>query len=111
VPVRLTAPALAALAAVLALAGAAGAAHVVLLPAVLAGGMVILDAVSERISERAGTTEVVLAVVGLVSILVAAAARSPLLALGAVAAAGLRPLAETLREAAPEPARELVPTK
>ena len=109
--IRLTAPGLAALAVLLALAGATGAAHVILLPAVLAGGLVILDAVSERISERAGTTEVVLAVLGLVAILIAAAAHSPLLALGAVAAAGLRPLAEALHEAAPEPARELIPSK
>ncbi len=100
---RFTAPALAGLAALLALGGVPGVAHVVLLPAVLAGGMMILDAVSERVSKRGGNAEVVLAAGALVAILVAAAARSPLLALGAVAAGALRPLCAALRETALEP--------
>lgn len=77
--------ALAIFAAFLGLAGASGAAHLILLAAVLAGSVSVLDAVTERVAGRGGVAEGMTAVAGLVCVLGAAAGGTPLLALGCVA--------------------------
>jgi hypothetical protein len=82
------------------LAGANGLAHLVLLAAVVAAALVVLDVVSERIAQQAGIPELVLAVGALATIVAGATVRAPLLALGAVAFAALEPLADELSRAA-----------
>jgi hypothetical protein len=76
--------ALAVLASLCALVGAAGLAHLILLAAVPAAAVAVLDAVSDRIVQRAGLFDLALAVAGLVLVVAGAALRAPLIALGAL---------------------------
>jgi hypothetical protein len=80
---RHAATALACAAALLALAGAGGLAQAVLLAAVVAAGVCVLDAVTERVAGRVTAGTVALAVVALATVVAAAAAHAPLLAVGA----------------------------
>jgi hypothetical protein len=96
VPRRFWAPALAVLAALSALAGADGFAHGVLLVAVVAAAVAVLDAVSERVVHRSAVVEVVLAVIGLTFIVGGAALRAPLLGLGVLLATGLGSFSQAL---------------
>jgi hypothetical protein len=82
---RVLPAALAILACLFALFGASGLAHLTLLAAVPAAAVGVLDAVSERISRRAGVFDFVLAVAGLVLVVAGATLHAPLIALGALA--------------------------
>ena len=55
----------------------------VLLAAVVAAGVCVLDAVTERVARRVTAGTVALAVVALTAVVAAAAARAPLVAVGA----------------------------
>ena len=85
-PLRLTPPALAAFGVLVATAGAGGLAHFVLLVAIVPAFAVLLDAITERVAGRVMGLQVALAVAALVCVVVGAAIRSPLLALGSLVA-------------------------
>jgi len=85
-PLRLTAPALAAFAVLLGTAGADGLVHLVLLVAIVPAFAGLLDAVTERVAGRVIAVQVALAVAALVFVVAAAASSSPLLALGSLVA-------------------------
>lgn len=88
---------LAGLASLLELVGAAGVAHLIVLLAVPAAAVAVLDIVSDRVEGHAGIPEVALAVLGLGFVLAAGAFRAPLLALGVLIAVLPRPLAHPER--------------
>ena len=98
---RLTPPALAAFAVLVATAGASGLAHLVLLVAIVPAFAVLLDAVTERVGGRAMGLQVALAAAALVFIVVGAAIRSPLLALGSLVALVSVPVLARAEEPAP----------
>jgi hypothetical protein len=91
---RLVAPALAALAVLVALAGAHGFAALVLLATIAACAWALLEAVGAAVDGRGDRLSVATAAVGLVIVILAAAAHVPLLALGLLACLGVDLLGE-----------------
>jgi hypothetical protein len=91
---RLIAPALAAVAVLAALAGAHGFSTLVLLVALAACAWALLEAVGAAVDGHGDRWAVVTAAVGLVLVILAAAAHVPLLALGLLACLGVDLLAE-----------------
>ena len=87
--------------------GASSLAHLLVLLAIPAAGVAVLDAVSGQVEQRSGAVEVVLAVAGLSVVVGAGAADSPLVALPAVLLFTAEPWADSLtvrdaREPVPE---------
>jgi hypothetical protein len=80
----------------LSLAGAASVSHLLVLAAVPAAAVAVLDTVTERVARRSGAVEVALAVAGLGFVVAAGAARWPLLGLPAIVLFSADPWAESL---------------
>ena len=86
---RLVAPGLVIAALVASLGGADGLSRLVLLAAIVAGGVRLLDAVGSAAEGRSDRFAAALSTSGLVLLVAAAALHAPLLALGLVACTGL----------------------
>ena len=91
---RLAAPGLAVVAVLATLGGVDGLATIVLLAAIVATAVRLLEAVGRVAVERSDRSPVVLSAAALVLLLVGSAARVPLLALAALACFGLDRLLE-----------------
>jgi hypothetical protein len=77
-----------------ALGGAGGLASLVVLVAIVAGGVRLLDAVGQAAEGRSDRFPVVMSAAGLVWLVVAAATHVPMLVLGLLACSGLELLGE-----------------
>jgi hypothetical protein len=91
---RLAAPGLAGVAVVAALAGAGGLASILLLAAIVAASVRLLDAVGTAAVGRSDRFPVVTSVAAVVCLVVASATHLPMLALGAIACIGLELLGD-----------------
>jgi hypothetical protein len=91
---RLAAPGVAGVAVIAALAGAGGLASLLLLAAIVAGAVRLLDAVGIAAVGRSDRFPVVMSATALVSVVAASATHVPLLALGPLACVGLELLGE-----------------
>jgi len=91
---RLAAPGLAGIAVVAALAGAGGLASLLLLAAIVAGAVRLLDAVGTAAVGGSDRFPVITSSASVVCLVVASATHLPMLALGAIACVGLELLGE-----------------
>jgi len=91
---RLAAPGLAGVAVVAALAGAGGLASILLLAAIVAASVRLLDAVGTAAVGRSDRFPVITSAAAVVCLVVASATHLPMLALGAIACIGLELLGD-----------------
>jgi hypothetical protein len=101
---RLVAPGLAVVVVLATLGGADEVASLVLLAAIVATAVRLLEAVGRAAVDRSGRSPVVLSAAALVLLVAGAAARAPLVAFAAVACFVLEKLLETGTATIPEPA-------